>query len=139
MTAQQKRLVRESFPEIRRMSGPASLLFYGRLFELDPALRPLFRRDIEIQGRKLMDMLLAMVDHIDDLEKLMPVFHAMGQRHVGYGVKAEHYQTVSNALIWAFGQVLGDDFDGALKGAWMSVIDTVSAGMQEGAAQLSPS
>ena len=65
MNSQQQRLIRESFPEIRRMAGPVSLLFYGRLFALDPSLRPMFRQDIEVQGRKLMDMLTAIVDNLE--------------------------------------------------------------------------
>ena len=60
----------------------------------------------------------------------------MGQRHAGYGVKPEHYQTVSRALIWALGQALGADFDAELKTAWLSIIDAVSAGMKDGAAEL---
>ena len=55
MNPQQQRLIRESFPEIRPMSGPVSLLFYPRLFALDPSQRPMFRQDIEVHGRKLMD------------------------------------------------------------------------------------
>ena len=43
MTLREKQLVRESFQGIGEVAGPLSLLFYGRLFELDPALRPMFR------------------------------------------------------------------------------------------------
>ena len=136
MTASQKSLVKESFAEIREISGPVALLFYGRLFEIDPSLRPMFRQDIELQGRKLMDMLTAVVDNIDGLDGLAPLFHAMGQRHAGYGVKPEYYVTVSKALIWALAQALGPEFDAEVKAAWTAVIDSVSAGMKEGAAHL---
>ena len=136
MTASQKRLVKESFAGIREISGPVALLFYGRLFEIDPSLRPMFRQDIELQGRKLMDMLTAVVDNIDGLEGLAPKLQALGQRHAGYGVKPEHYGTVSKALIWALAQALGPELDAEVKAAWTAVIDLVSAGMKEGAAQL---
>jgi hemoglobin-like flavoprotein len=139
MTYRQRQLVRESFPEIRGMAGPLSLLFYGRLFELAPSVRPMFRQEIEVQGRKLMDTLSVVVEHVDELDRLTPVLHAMGQRHTAYGVKPEHYAIVSKALIWALGQALGEAFDAELKGAWVGLIDGVSAVMKEGAAQLSPS
>ena len=90
MTAEQKQLVRESFPAVREVAGPVSKLFYGRLFALDPSLRPMFRQDIELQGRKLMDMLTAVVDSLDHFEGLAPVLRALGQKHVGYGVEFCH-------------------------------------------------
>ena len=39
----------------------AAALFYQRLFELDPELRPLFPASLDEQGRKLMQMLGAAV------------------------------------------------------------------------------
>ena len=139
MTARQKQLIRESFPAIREMAGPVSMLFYGRLFELDPAVRPMFRQDIELQGRKLMDMLTAVVDNLDHFEGLAPALRALGQKHVGYGVRPEHYQTLSVALIWALGQALDRQFYPELRAAWLAIIEAVSLSMKNGAAELPPS
>ena len=138
MTPQEKQLVRESFQRIGEVAGPLSLLFYGRLFELDPSLRPMFRQDIEIQGRKLMDMLTAVIGGLDDLDGLTPVFRAMGQRHAGYGVLPRHYETVERALIWALGQALEADFAPEVRSAWRSVIRLIGTSMREGAAELPP-
>ncbi len=136
MTPEQKQLIRESFPAIREMAGPVSLLFYGRLFALDPALRPMFRQDIELQGRKLMDMLTAVVDNLDQFEGLAPTLRALGQKHAGYGVRPEHYQTVARALIWALGQALDTQFYPELRSAWLAIIEAVSLSMKKGAAEL---
>ena len=136
MTAAQKRLVRESFAEIREIAGPVSMLFYGRLFALDPSLRPMFRQDIALQGRKLMDMLTAVVDHLDEFESLTPTLRSLGQKHVGYGVRPEHYQTVGKALIWALTQALDERFYPELRAAWLATIQAVSDGMLKGAAEL---
>ena len=139
MTAKQKQLIRESFPDIREMAGPVSLLFYGRLFALDPTLRPMFRQDIELQGRKLMDMLTTVVDNLDHFEGLAPTLRALGQKHAGYGVRPEHYQTLAQALMWALGQALDRQFDPELRTAWIAIIEAVSEGMKNGAAELPPS
>jgi hemoglobin-like flavoprotein len=136
MTPEQKQLIRESFPAIREMAGPVSLLFYGRLFALEPALRPMFRQDIELQGRKLMDMLTAVVDNLDQFEGLAPTLRALGQKHAGYGVRPEHYQTVARALIWALGQALDTQFYPELRSAWLAIIEAVSLSMKKGAAEL---
>jgi hemoglobin-like flavoprotein len=136
MTPEQKQLIRESFPAIREMAGPVSLLFYGRLFALEPALRPMFRQDIELQGRKLMDMLTAVVDNLDHFEGLAPTLRALGQKHAGYGVRPEHYQTVARALMWALGQALDAQFYPELRTAWLAIIEAVSVSMKKGAAEL---
>ena len=138
MTPEQKQLIRESFPAIREMAGPVALLFSGRLFALDPALRPMFRQDIELQGRKLMDMLTAVVDNLDHFEGLAPTLRALGQKHAGYGVRPEHYQTVARALMWALGQALDTEFYPELRSAWLAIIEAVSLSMKKGAAELPP-
>src|SRR5205809_3617976 len=122
MTAAQKQLVRESFPAIRDMASPVALLFYGRLFQLDPSLKTMFRSDIEVQGRKLMDMLTAVVNHLDDVGSLATTLRALGQRHVGYGVRAAHYDLVHKALTWALGQALDVNFYPEVRVAWGAVL-----------------
>src|SRR5215469_7781750 len=123
MTAEQKRLIRESFQSIGDSLGPISLLFYARLFEQDPSLRRLFVQDIAIQGRKLMSTLTTVVDNLDHMEQLSVALRAMGQRHAGYGVRPEHYQLVKGALLWTLGQVMDTDFYPEVKAAWSEVID----------------
>ena len=50
----QKHRLRKTFALVERQSHVAALVFYQRLFELDPMLRPLFKTDIEEQAAKLM-------------------------------------------------------------------------------------
>ena len=138
VTAEQVQLVRDSFPAIAEVSPAVADLFYGRLFQLAPEVRPMFKQDIAIQGRKLMDMLAALVGNLDHLEALAPMLRAMGQRHAAYGVQPGHYEIVSSALLWAIGITLHDEFSRELKAAWQAVIETVSAVMLDGAAELAP-
>jgi hemoglobin-like flavoprotein len=133
MTPRQKQIVRDSFQEMRGLAGPLSQLFYGRLFELEPETRRLFHEDIKRQGMKLMDMLSAVVDNLEQIETLRPALEAMGQRHVTYGVVARHYDTVEQALLWSFGHALGADFNPELRTAWRTVIGQVSTAMKQGA------
>src|SRR5688572_11577268 len=136
MTTRERRLVRESFESIREEAGPLSLLFYGRLFELDPKLRPMFHGDIARQGMKLMTMLAVVIDSIDRFEALMPTLHAMGQRHTSYGVMSHHYDMVEQALIWALGQALAINSGSEVLAARRTLIREVSTVMQAGADQL---
>src|SRR5690349_17446364 len=109
MTTREKKLIRDSVPVIVENPGGLALLFYGRLFALEPKLRPMFHADIERQGMKLMNMLNAVLGNLDRFDSLTPVLHAMGQRHTAYGVLPRHYELVERALVWAVGQTLGAD------------------------------
>ena len=134
MTPRQKQIIRESFPLIREIAIPVSLLFYGRLFDLDPSLRRLFKIDMKEQSKKLVATLDALVESVDDWEKIVPVLRDLGQRHAGYGVKEQHYDKVCSALVWAFGQALQPGFDDEVRAAWTAVILAVNEQMKIGAA-----
>jgi hemoglobin-like flavoprotein len=129
ITPQQKRLVRETFDEISESPIEVALLFYGRLFELDPSLRPLFRTDLREQSQKLVLMLSVVVKGLDRFEDLLPELAALGRRHVDYGVKAKDYATLSSALLWALARSLEPHFDLETKAAWASVIGSINEAM----------
>ncbi len=134
MTAPDRQRIRESFEAIRPMSAPVALLFYGRLFALAPAARRLFHNDMRLQGQKLMDMLAAIVAAADDLEAIRPRLEDLGRRHAGYGVQPEQYQILTEALMWAFAQALGPDFDDPTRTAWTRLLDHVNTVMLDAAA-----
>jgi hemoglobin-like flavoprotein len=136
VSREHQRLVRESFAQITELAGPIAMLFYGRLFDLDPKLRPMFKQDIGLQGVKLMEMLRVVTQNLEHFEELIPQLKALGQRHAGYGVRLEHYEEVEAALMWAIGKALDRDFYPEMKAAWMAVIGSLSAVMKEGAAEL---
>jgi nitric oxide dioxygenase len=118
MTPSEITLVKESFEKVRPISDQAATLFYGRLFELDPALRSLFHGDMVEQGRKLMASLALATATLDRPDQLLPVVRSLGVRHVSYGVREEHYATVGAALLWTLEKGLGADFTPAVRAAW---------------------
>ncbi len=96
MTPDQVKAIQDSFAKVIPISEQAAALFYGRLFEIAPAVKPLFRGDIEEQGRKLMAMLAAVVNGLGNLETILPAASALAKRHIDYGVKAADYEPVRN-------------------------------------------
>ncbi|MGJ5815149.1 globin domain-containing protein [Paludibaculum fermentans] len=132
---QDAQLVRDSFELIREVSTPTAMLFYGRLFDLDPTLRGLFHVDFKAQSVKLMDTLALVVESADRLEQLRPTLRDLGRRHVDYGVRPEHYQTVSTALLWALAQAMQPDFDDDVRAAWTRILGEVCQEMLVGAEQ----
>lgn len=135
MTPGQVELVQTTWEKVVPISEQAAALFYGRLFELDPELKPLFTSDIEEQGKKLMMMITAVVRGLGDLGKLVPAVEDLGRRHVGYGVKDEHYATVGSALLWTLEKGLGEEFTPEVKEAWATTYGILAATMQNAAAK----
>ena len=135
MTPEQITLVQNSWAKVVPISETAAELFYGKLFELDPSVRAMFKGDMTEQGRKLMAILNTAVNALTKLETIVPAVQAMGKRHVDYGVKDEHYDTVGEALIWTLGAGLKDDFTDETKDAWVAVYTLVATTMKEAAAE----
>jgi nitric oxide dioxygenase len=133
LTPEQKRLVRASFEALEEYSESVVKLFYGRLFELAPQVRPLFRIDINQQSRKLLDMLTTIVAAIDNFEALRPRLEELGYKHIAYGAKPEHYEALRVALLWAMGAALDLEFDKETKAAWSELLGMVSGAMIDGA------
>jgi hemoglobin-like flavoprotein len=133
MTPEQKQLVRDSWAEVLPIKETAAELFYGRLFELYPEVRPLFKGDMKEQGRKLMVMLNTAVNSLDNLEALIGPLKQSGKAHAGYGVKAEDYDKVGASFLWTLEKGLGDAFTPDVKEAWIAVYTTVADVMIEGA------
>lgn len=118
MTPEQIKLVQDSWEQVKPISEQAAELFYGRLFETDPELKPLFSGDMKAQGKKLMTMIGAAVSGLTKLDSIVPAVQDLGRRHVDYGVKAKDYDTVGASLLWTLEQGLGDAFTPEVKEAW---------------------
>ena len=133
LTVRQKDLVQGTFASIATIADDAAILFYQRLFELDPSLRPMFRGDMAEQRKKLMQMITAAVKGLDRLEQLVPVVQSMGRRHAGYGVQESHYETVGAALLWTLEAGLGRQFTSEVKEAWAAVYGLLATTMKDAA------
>lgn len=134
MTPEQITLVQTSFAKVVPIADTAAALFYGRLFEIAPEVRPMFKADVTEQGRKLMQALSLVVRSLDRLETVMPAVTALARRHVDYGVTTEHYAPVGSALLWTLGQGLGEAFTPDVEAAWASAYGALSDAMIAAAA-----
>ena len=134
MTPHQIQLIRQSFALVEPRAELVALVFYQRLFALDPSLRPLFRTNIDEQGQKLMQMLGVAVALLEQPFALVPSLEALGRRHAGYGVEDRHYDTVGEALLDTLAECLGSAFTPEVLDAWAALYAVVANAMQRGAA-----
>jgi hemoglobin-like flavoprotein len=135
MTAEQIYLLRKTFDIVERQAHVAALVFYRRLFSIDPALRPLFKHDIEEQSRKLIEMLGVAISLTTKPGALEAELRELGARHAGYGVRDEHYDTVGGAMLEMLAEVLGAEFTPGVREAWATFYSATAKAMKRGAAE----
>jgi hemoglobin-like flavoprotein len=127
-------LVKESFDLVTPIAPQAAALFYAKLFEADPELKPLFKGDMVVQGHALMQMLELAVNLLDQPGVLMPALRDLGRRHAGYGVQDRHYDSVGAALLTTLRQGLGAAWSPEVEEAWAEVYGVLASTMKEAAA-----
>ncbi len=133
MTPEQITYVKSSWSKVEPIADQAADLFYTRLFEVYPEVKPYFKGDMGSQGKKLMAMLGTVVGSLDNLEPLLQTIRDSGKRHAGYGVQVEDYDKVADALLWTLEKGLGDAFSEDVKQAWVASYAVLAGVMKEGA------
>jgi hemoglobin-like flavoprotein len=89
------------------------------------------------QHDNLVRALSFVVEKADRFEDLKDALEALGRRHVGYGVRDRHYESVGAAPIWTLEQGLGDRFSPEARAAWTIAYALISGTMREAANQAS--
>jgi class 3 adenylate cyclase/hemoglobin-like flavoprotein len=99
--------------------------FYDKVFAIAPEVRALFRNNMTNQGRLLTHMLGGIVYSLSRPEHLHKGLAKLGASHTKYGVKAEYYPVVKQAMIETIDEVLGERRSNKSIEAWNSALDFV--------------
>jgi hemoglobin-like flavoprotein len=126
MTPEDVELVQSTFERVRPISEAAARMFYGRLFEIAPEVKPLFKGDIAEQGRKLMATLAVVIGSLHSLQTILPAVSTLAKKHIEYGVKPSHYAAVGAALLWTLERGLGAAWTPEAAKAWTNAYTTLS-------------
>lgn len=119
LTASQVDALRTTFVALGDDKDGFAKAFYARLFQMAPAIKPLFAKsNPQDQRRKLMNALTLAVDSIDNIAALVPRIRALGVFHMNTGVEDGHYDIMGEALLSTLDAQLGDAFDSKAKEAW---------------------
>jgi nitric oxide dioxygenase len=129
MTPDQVQLVQQSFSKVAPIADQAAMLFYDRLFEVAPQVKPMFPADLTEQRKKLMGTLAVVVSGLGNLQSVLPAASALASRHVAYGAKPEHYPVVGAALLWTLEKGLGDAWTPDVADAWTTAYGALSGFM----------
>lgn len=136
MTPDQKTILRNTWRSVTPIADQAAQIFYDRLFEIDPDTQPLFANTAMPQQRaKLMKAIGAVIDGLDELDRLVPTIEALGRRHAGYGVTDAQYFSVGAALLWTLEQGLGEAWTPEAAEAWSAAYTLLADIMRQAAAE----
>ena len=82
MTPRQIGLIGSSWDKVLPIQETAAELFYGKLFEIDPELKPLFKGDMVEQGKKLFTMLDAhyLSGQVKDIDETIDIINSSIKR-----------------------------------------------------------
>lgn len=129
MTPEQINLVQKSWRKAFPCAIKVGESFYNRLFEIDPELKPLFKKPMHRQIKKLFSTLNLIVKGLNDLEAFIPIINHLAVMHIGYGVRESDYAKVGAALLWSLEKNLGEDFTAPTKDAWITAYTILSSAM----------
>ncbi|MFC6686474.1 globin domain-containing protein [Jhaorihella thermophila] len=104
---------------------------FTKLFERDPNLRALFREDIAGQGMRFMRTLRTIVTALRQLGGAQEVLEPLARTHGALGVHAQHFETMGEALIDTFKELLGPDFTPEMEAAWRKAYREIADAMIE--------
>src|SRR6266851_2047708 len=127
-------LLETSFQAIAPRGEEFVTAFYERLFTNYPQTRAFFAlTDMKEQRKKLLGALALVFQNLRKPEVLTSALKGLGQRHVKYGVRSEHYPIVGTILLETFADFLGDDWTPVYHDAWAQAYEAICAIMLEGA------
>ena len=131
MTTKQISLVTKSWEIISKINMESvGGLFYNRLFEMAPDVKPMFSRTtLPEQSKKLLTMLSYIISKLTKLEDILDEVAKLARRHTQYGVKEEHYTAVGTVLLWTLEKGMGEYWTDELAIAWTKVYTTLSSAM----------
>ncbi len=135
MTPESIERIESSFAVLKPHAFDLTELFYAKLFAKHPGVRPLFPEDIKPQSEKLAQTIGVVVGSIRNLGALVPVLHAMGERHVAYGTEPAPYDAVRDTLLEAMAELAGDLWTDDLQADWTAALNLVGETMLAGAAR----
>jgi NAD(P)H-flavin reductase/hemoglobin-like flavoprotein len=126
--------IEETFAIVSRAGDKAVAYFYGRLFAENPGLRVMFPASMDYQRDRLFRALTRIVRNLGRPEEMEPFACQLGEDHRKYGVQAEHYPAVGQALLATLRKFAGDAWTAAAESAWAKAYERAAELMTTAAA-----
>jgi len=138
VTPEAARLIRVSWHQISTRRELTAVMFYGRLFELEPGLREMFHdTDFHRQRTKFIATLDLLVRFADQPDDLIREAAQLGRQHATRNLSSRNYEVAGEALLWTLDRSLGLDFTPATRAAWTELYSLVASVMRRASGRIS--
>lgn len=127
-------VLKSSFATVAAHGDDVAMYFYNYLFLIRPELRPTFPLAMGEQRDRLLAALVHIVTNVDRMDHLEPYLAGLGRDHRRFGVVAEHYPAVGEALLATLAHFTGPDWTRALDATWSDAYARVAGVMTAAAA-----
>lgn len=127
------RLIKESFSAVQPVMAKAAAYFYGRLFAEHPHLRGMFPPAMDVQRERLFNALTRVAWSVDSPDGLTSYLGQLGRDHRKYGVLAEHYTAIGNALVATIKRFAAGMWSAEMEAAWVAAYTAAANTMIEAA------
>ena len=123
-------LIRESFALVEGSADKVASHLYAKLFLEDPSLRNMFPPMMDGQRGLLMNAVARIAYQADDPVGLAEYLAQLGRDHRRFGVRPEHYETMSRCLIAAMRKYArAGTWTQEMDEAWLEVFGAVAEAM----------
>ena len=95
--------------------------FYARLFDVNPSARPLFKTNLQSQGRVLVGVITTALNQLKDPESFNKMLVNLAHVHSKRGVRGLQYGIVGDVLFWTLRKCLGSEYDALTAVAWTKI------------------
>jgi hemoglobin-like flavoprotein len=113
--------------------------FYVRLFETAPGTREIFEHvDMESQKRAVVATLGTLRAALRHFDTIVPDIEALGERHLRYGARPEHYPVITAVLVDSMAETGGSQWRPQYSAAWADALGVIADTMLRGAASAIP-
>ena len=112
-----------------------AMLFYERLFRLEPSLRLVFWNNVNEKCNNLLDAVLVLNASLDLFPALLPRLRELGMRYASCGILPGDYPKIVSAVLQTVAELAGPRFDQALRRAWTKLLNLVTGEMLQGATE----
>jgi hemoglobin-like flavoprotein len=133
VTPDQLAAICNSFDKALSMAPDFGARFYQRLSRDHPQTLVIFSAvNMASQHTRFVGMLSIVLHRMKDNRPVTPLLQDLGRQHGRYGVRDEHFEGFGAALIEVVSELLGSEFDAAIRQSWIEVYEEITGRMKSG-------
>jgi signal transduction histidine kinase/hemoglobin-like flavoprotein len=131
LTTKQIELVEKSWDFVLLNSSEAGVIFYNKLFSVEPSLRQVFNGDFSSESQKFITLITFTVHKLSNVEEIISEIKAQEFQGKMKLIQPQHYESAAAALMQTLEEILVNMWNDEVKEAWNAVYVCLAKAMAE--------